>query len=94
MPNGIYLLLAFAKLDKDGLGRMTRDEFLACLSVLWKEIDKYYGQKDVCIPVLGSGITRMDDTSLTQQELLEIIIGSYRLSPHNCLLYTSDAADD
>lgn len=82
VPNGNYLLMAFAKLDKDGLGRMTRDEFLACLSVLWKEIDKYYGQKDVCIPVLGSGIIRMDDTSLTQQELLEIIIGSYRLSPH------------
>lgn len=83
VPNGDYLLMAFAKLDKDGLGRFfSRDEFLDCLSTLWKEIDKYYGQKDVCIPVLGSGITRVEGASLTQQELLDIIIGSYRLSPH------------
>lgn len=83
VPNGEYLLLAFAKLDKDGLGRFfSHDEFLDCLSLLWKEIDKYYGQKDVCIPVLGAGITRMNGESLTQQELLDIIIGSYKLSPH------------
>lgn len=83
VPNGDYLLMSFAKLDKDGLGRFfSRDEFLECLSLLWKEIDKYYGQKDVCIPVLGAGITRMNDAPLTQQELLDIIIGSYKLSPH------------
>jgi hypothetical protein len=80
VPHGDYLLMAFAKLDKNGLGILSRNEFIDCLSILWEEIDKYYGQKDVCIPVLGSGVTRMDGTSLTQQELLEIIIGSYRLS--------------
>lgn len=82
VPNGDYLLMAFAKLDKDGLGSLSRDEFLDCLSILWKEIDKYYGQKDVCMPVLGSGITRGEIASLTQQELLDIIIGSYKLSTH------------
>lgn len=86
VPNGDDLLMAFAKLDEDGLGRFfSRDEFLDCLSILWKEIDKYYAQKDVCIPILGSGITRMDgesSASLTQQELLDIIIWSYKLSPY------------
>ncbi len=84
VPNGDYLLMAFAKLDETGSGRFfSRDEFLECLSLLWKEIDKYYAQKDVCIPILGSGITRMDGESsgiLTQQELLDIIIYSYKLS--------------
>lgn len=80
IPNGDFLLTAFAKLDKDGLGRMTRDELIDCLSLLWKEIDKHYGQTDICVPVLGAGITRLDDTSLTQQELLDIIICSYKLS--------------
>ena len=75
-----YLLMSFAKLNENGLGVMTRREYIACLGQLWSEIDKYYGQKDVCIPILGSGVTRMDDTSLTQQELLDIIIESYRLS--------------
>lgn len=86
VPNGDFLLLSFAKLNKDGLGRMSRDEYIDCLSFLWEEIDKYYGQKDVCIPILGSGVTRMDGESLTQQELLDIIIESYKLSTHKIKL--------
>lgn len=83
VPNGDdFLLMAFAKLDKDGLGKLSRDEFLDCLSMLWKEIDKYYGQKDVCIPILGSGITRFEDKLLTKQTLLDIIVASYKLSSH------------
>lgn len=77
-----YLLMAFAKLDENGLGVMTRKEYIACLEQLWIEIDKYYGQRDVCVPILGSGVTRMEDTSLTQQELLDIMIESYKLSIH------------
>lgn len=80
--NEEYLLMAFTKLDKDGLGRMSRDEYLESLSVLWEELDKYYGQQDVCIPILGSGVTRIGDTSYTQQELLDDIINSYKLSLH------------
>lgn len=87
VPNGDDLLMAFAKLDKEGLGKFfSYDEFLECLSILWKEIDKYYGQKDVCIPILGSGITRIGDVSLTQQELLDVIVGSYKLSSHKIKL--------
>ena len=82
VPNGDDLLLTFAKLDKDGLGRLTREEYIDCLSVLWEEIDKYYGQKDVCIPILGSGVTRINGTSFSQQELLDIIVYSYKLSTH------------
>lgn len=87
VPNGEYLLMAFAKLDRDGLGKFfSYDEFLECLSLLWREIDKYYGQNDVCIPILGSGLTRIGDTSFTKQELLDIIIGSYKLSRHKIKL--------
>lgn len=83
VPNGDYLFMSFAKLNRDGLERFfSRDEFLDCLSTLWKEIDKYYGQKNVCISILGLGITRMDSKLLAQQELLDIIIGSYKLSQH------------
>lgn len=80
VPNGEYLLMAFAKLDSSGLGRLSRDEYLDCLSLMWKEIDKYYAQNDVCIPILGSGIThRGSDADFTQQELLDLIIYSYQL---------------
>lgn len=90
VPNGDDLLLAFAKLDKNGLGRfITRDEYLECLSVLWEEIDKYYGQQDVCMPILGAGLTRFDGgsgASIPQQELLDMIIWSYKLSSHKIKL--------
>ena len=86
VPNGEDLLLAFAKLDKDGLGYMSYDEFIDCLRLLWKEINKYYGGNDVYIPILGSGVTRMGNESLTQQKLLDIIIKSYSLSQYKLKL--------
>lgn len=89
VPNGDDLLLAFAKLDKKGLGRLTRDEYLECLTILWEEIDTYYGQTDVCIPILGSGLTRFDGgsgASISQQELLNMMIWSYKLSSHKIKL--------
>lgn len=85
VPNGDDLLLAFAKLDKSGAGRLTRDEYLECLSILWEEINIHYGQQDVCIPILGAGLTRFDGgsgASIPQQELLDMIIWSYKLSSH------------
>lgn len=82
VPKDDYLLMPFAKLNQDGLGIIARKEYLDCLSIMWEEIDKYYGQEDVCISILGSGITRMNDELLTQQQLLDMIIASYKLSLH------------
>ena len=83
VPNGDDLLLAFARLDENGRGGFfSYDEYLDCLNRLWEEIDKHYGQKDVCVPILGAGTTRMDGpsgASLSQQDLLDIMIWSYKL---------------
>lgn len=85
VPNEQFLLMAFAKLDKDGRGNLTYDEYLACLNYLWKQIDMYHGTHDVYLPILGSKITRFEK-DLTQQQLLDIMIGSYRLSPYKMKL--------
>ena len=82
LPYEEYLLMAFAKLNSDGRANMTRKEYTDSLSKLWQEIDKYSDQSDVAIPVLGAGITRFRDASLTQQQLVDAIIASYRLSPY------------
>lgn len=82
LPYNNFLLMAFTKLDKNGLAVMSREEYLSCLSTLWKEIDKYYALTDVAIPVLGAGITRFEGESLSQQQLVDIIIFSYKLSPY------------
>lgn len=83
---GDDLLMAFAKLNEDGLAVMSRDDYVDCLQYLWKEIDKYYAQKDVCIPILGSGVTRFGDMALNQQALLDIIILSYKITSYKIKL--------
>lgn len=82
IPNGDYLLMAFGKLNKDGRAVMTRTEYIDSLNTLWKEIDKHYTQSDVAIPVLGAGITRFKGEMLTQQQLIDIIVASYQISPY------------
>ena len=81
VPNGAFLLMAFAKLDEKGRGKLTYEEYLECLNVLWEQIDSNHGTDDVYIPILGSGITRLGK-DLTQQELLDIMIASYSVSPY------------
>ena len=80
VPFGDDLLLAFAKLNENGRGYFpTREAYLNSLAVMWSEIHKYYQQKDVCIPVLGGGLTNIGETMLTHQELVDLIIESYKL---------------
>lgn len=80
IPKDDFFLMAFAKLDEKGLGRMSYVEYLDCLDKLWEQIDLYHGTDDVYLPILGSRITRFEK-ELSQQELLDIMIASYRLSP-------------
>lgn len=86
VPNGDDLLMAFAKLDEKGKGRFfNRDEYLQCLDLLWKELECYYSGKDVCVPILGAGTTSFDGgagASISQQDLLNMMIWSYKLSSH------------
>ena len=78
--------MAFAKLDERGKGRFfSRDEYLECLDLLWKELENYYSERDVCVPILGAGTTSFDGgagASISQQDLLDMMIWSYKLSSH------------
>lgn len=85
IPNEKDLLLVFAKLDERGKGYLTREEYLDCLAKLWEELEYHYGQEDVCVPILGSGTTKLEGgsgASIPQQELLDMMIWSYKLSNH------------
>lgn len=76
-----FLLMAFAKLNEKGIGTISYEEYIKALDELWNQINIYHGMEDVYLPILGSGVTRFDK-ALTQQELLDIMIASYRLSPN------------
>ena len=76
-----YFLLAFSKFDEKNRAYLTMNEYVQCLLNMWEDIDIFYNGETVNIPLLGSGITRMkDNTSITDQELLEIIIWSFQIS--------------
>lgn len=74
-----FLLMAFAKLDRDGRGFFSYDKYIECLEKVWEQIDLHHGTDDVYLPILGSRITRFE-REFSQQELLDIMISSYRLS--------------
>lgn len=85
VPNDDDLLMAFVKLDTYGRGRISRKEYIDCLFKMWEEIDLHKGEQDVCIPIIGSGVTHFDNSSgvpMSPQELVNIILMTYQLSPY------------
>lgn len=78
--NESFLLLAFSKFDKENRAYLDKSSFLECLLNMWNEIDINYSTYDVYIPLLGSGITRLKGVNLTEQELLELLLISLKLS--------------
>lgn len=46
----------------------------------WEEVDRVYAGKSVAVPLMGSGITRFKDAQVSEQELLEILIWSFKVS--------------
>ena len=80
IPREQFFIMAFAKLDKNGRGYLSYEDYLNCLNTLWEQIDLYHGTDHVFVPILGSNITYFE-RQLTQQELLDIMVSSYILSP-------------
>ena len=78
--NGDYFLLAFSHFDEQYRANLTLQQYTACLMKMWSEIDALYGGKTVSIPLLGSVITRFRDCEMSDQELLEIILWTLRIS--------------
>lgn len=78
--NGDYFLLALSHFDEQNRAYLTLQQYTACLMEMWSEIDVLYGGKTVSIPLLGSGITRFRDCTITDQELLEIILWTLKIS--------------
>lgn len=80
LNNKDALIVAFARLDEDGNAFFNSlEDYFNCLLFMWKQI-KPYGDKDIVIPVLGSGRTTIKGVSLTKQEILDYFIMSYMLS--------------
>lgn len=75
-----YLLTAFSKMDDSNRAYLSMKDYVNFLMNFWEEIDKVYDGHSVTVSLFGTGILRMDSPDITEQDLLELIIWSFRNS--------------
>jgi hypothetical protein len=74
-----YMLLAFSHFDNNNAHLSTKD-YEHCLRVMWNEISRTYNNRPIFIPLLGSGITRFEDTPHNDIDLLKCLLCTLRTS--------------
>lgn len=75
-----YFLLAYSKFDKDNRAYLKNDDIVQCYTNLWNEIDIIRGTKSIAFPVLGAGGIVRFSKEYTPQQLIELILWSFRIS--------------
>ncbi|MFI3329785.1 MAG: DUF6430 domain-containing protein [bacterium] len=97
--HGNYFLLAFSRFNEKNEANLTNVEYVKCLMEMWGNLNSNYNQKEIDIPLLGSGITRIPNkANITHQNLLEIMLYTLEISnltfskPSNIniILYSGD----
>ncbi|MEI8355258.1 MAG: macro domain-containing protein, partial [Deltaproteobacteria bacterium] len=76
-----YLLAAFSKFDEKSRACITMPEYLGFLINFWDKVNKVYAQKNVSVPIFGSGITRIKEhRNISDEDLLKIMLWTFRIS--------------
>lgn len=80
--NEEYLLLAFSHFNDLNEAHLTMAEYEQCLINLWRELNRVYAGIPIHVPLLGSGLTRFDESgwSPSKQDLLKCMICTLRTS--------------
>ena len=75
-----FFLLAYSRFDSDNRAYLRNEDIADCYLNMWNEIDIHRGSNSIVLPVLGaSGIVRFRKT-YTPQQLIELIMWSFRIS--------------
>ena len=78
--DGDYFLVAFSKFNEKDEANLKLSEYANCLINFWDEVNTLYNQQTVVLPLLGAGITRHSDFEAKDQELLEVLIWTFKIS--------------
>jgi len=79
--HGEFLLTAFSRFDDNDRAYLYISDLILCLLNFWDEIDIKNSGHTVCVPLLGTGITRLKEyIDISEQELLEIILWTLKIS--------------
>lgn len=76
-----FVFVAFTKFDEDNKAYLDLPNYMYCLSNMWDEINRVYGGNNIVVPLVGSGITRINSSaSITKQDQLEMLVNSLKFS--------------
>jgi hypothetical protein len=76
-----YLLAAFSKFDEKNKANLTMPQYLEFLINFWDNVNRVYSQKNVSVPIFGSGITRIKEhKNISDESLLKIMLWTFRIS--------------
>ena len=75
-----YLLTAFSRMDDSNRAYLSMKDYVNFLMAFWEEIDKVYDGHSITISLFGTGIVRLDNLNISPQELLELILWSFKHS--------------
>lgn len=77
-----FLLTALTKFDDRNMANLNLKEFLTFLMSFWDNLNSIYANRNVAITLFGSGsLTRFTDAyDINEQELLEIILWTFKIS--------------
>lgn len=77
-----FLLVALTKFNSENMATLSLREYVEFLMSFWNNLNVVFANRDVNITLFGSsGLTRFDDANyMSEQELLEIIIWTFKIS--------------
>lgn len=75
-----YAFVAFTSFDENDHNNVTSEDYACCLLRMWNELNLEYQARKLYLPLCGTGITRIDGTSISAQDALEAMISTFKLS--------------
>lgn len=75
-----FLLLAYSTFDNNNRAWLHNDDIVQCYTNMWNEIDIVRGSNSIAFPVLGAGGIVRFDKDYTPQQLIELLLWSFRVS--------------
>lgn len=76
-----FIITAFAKFDDHNRATLSMPEYIEFLINFWDRVNRIYAQKNVSVPIFGSGITRIKEhRNINDEDLLKIMIWTFKLS--------------
>lgn len=76
-----YILTAFTKFDDENRANLTMTEYIDFLIKFWDRVNEIYAQRNISVPIFGSGITRIKEhKSITDEDLLKIMLWTFKIS--------------